>query len=113
MNPGGVRADLVPAADGGISFGQLFAAQPFANMMVVKSLTGRQLRAVLEQQFASGSNTPQNPYILSPSHNLRFAYDLSKPEGRRIVLLTVDGQRSEEHTSELQSRQYLVCRLLL
>src|SRR3712207_8869950 len=27
------------------------------------------------------------------------------PEGRRV--------RSEEHTSELQSRQYLVCRLLL
>src|SRR3712207_8919381 len=25
----------------------------------------------------------------------------------------VDGGRSEEHTSELQSRQYLVCRLLL
>src|SRR3712207_7414021 len=24
-----------------------------------------------------------------------------------------DGNRSEEHTSELQSRQYLVCRLLL
>ena len=92
MNPGGVRADLVPAADGGISFGQLFAAQPFANMMVVKSLTGRQLRALLEQQFASGSNTAQNPYILSPSHNVRFAYDLSKPEGQRIVLLPVDGQ---------------------
>src|SRR3712207_8049297 len=30
------------------------------------------------------------------------------------VLLARDGrQRSEEHTSELQSRQYLVCRLLL
>src|SRR3712207_3240062 len=26
---------------------------------------------------------------------------------------TKDGDRSEEHTSELQSRQYLVCRLLL
>src|SRR5438445_6527398 len=26
---------------------------------------------------------------------------------------TPPGQRSEEHTSELQSRQYLVCRLLL
>src|SRR3712207_8449578 len=25
----------------------------------------------------------------------------------------VDSRRSEEHTSELQSRQYLVCRLLL
>src|SRR3712207_7925382 len=27
--------------------------------------------------------------------------------------LTAGGSRSEEHTSELQSRQYLVCRLLL
>src|SRR3712207_6944735 len=27
--------------------------------------------------------------------------------------LCLRGQRSEEHTSELQSRQYLVCRLLL
>src|SRR3712207_6965652 len=26
---------------------------------------------------------------------------------------TTEGNRSEEHTSELQSRQYLVCRLLL
>src|SRR3712207_8382337 len=31
-------------------------------------------------------------------------------EGLRLGL---DGARSEEHTSELQSRQYLVCRLLL
>src|SRR3712207_7142793 len=29
------------------------------------------------------------------------------------VRLTVPVARSEEHTSELQSRQYLVCRLLL
>src|SRR3712207_8569389 len=28
-------------------------------------------------------------------------------------LLTMSATRSEEHTSELQSRQYLVCRLLL
>src|SRR5438445_7083064 len=28
-------------------------------------------------------------------------------------LLVRDRERSEEHTSELQSRQYLVCRLLL
>src|SRR3712207_9528244 len=31
-----------------------------------------------------------------------------RPRGQRD-----DPQRSEEHTSELQSRQYLVCRLLL
>src|SRR3712207_7976330 len=34
--------------------------------------------------------------------------------GRRLVLKRAGGLvRSEEHTSELQSRQYLVCRLLL
>src|SRR3712207_9021341 len=31
----------------------------------------------------------------------------------RIGQLGAHGARSEEHTSELQSRQYLVCRLLL
>src|SRR3712207_8316824 len=30
-----------------------------------------------------------------------------------VLQVDVEGERSEEHTSELQSRQYLVCRLLL
>src|SRR3712207_7732834 len=33
--------------------------------------------------------------------------------GLEIGLALLDAVRSEEHTSELQSRQYLVCRLLL
>src|SRR3712207_7147718 len=33
--------------------------------------------------------------------------------GLGIPAQTMDRTRSEEHTSELQSRQYLVCRLLL
>src|SRR3712207_7147328 len=36
---------------------------------------------------------------------------LRDPHGRRLARHPV--RRSEEHTSELQSRQYLVCRLLL
>src|SRR3712207_8007617 len=41
-----------------------------------------------------------------------------RPRGRRLGLVARGvvrgpGPRSEEHTSELQSRQYLVCRLLL
>src|SRR3712207_7847246 len=36
-----------------------------------------------------------------------FAFAIWDPRRRRLVC------RSEEHTSELQSRQYLVCRLLL
>src|SRR3712207_8469365 len=39
--------------------------------------------------------------------------DLRAVYGDEVGLLTGDVSRSEEHTSELQSRQYLVCRLLL
>src|SRR3712207_7292582 len=35
------------------------------------------------------------------------------PSRRRVASRTCCWARSEEHTSELQSRQYLVCRLLL
>src|SRR3712207_7171441 len=41
---------------------------------------------------------------------------LKPSDGRPVTMPTQDmiiGLRSEEHTSELQSRQYLVCRLLL
>src|SRR3712207_7064608 len=34
-------------------------------------------------------------------------------ERARVALELLELRRSEEHTSELQSRQYLVCRLLL
>src|SRR3712207_8187489 len=34
-------------------------------------------------------------------------------KGLRKLILHEEAIRSEEHTSELQSRQYLVCRLLL
>src|SRR3712207_7033229 len=38
---------------------------------------------------------------------------LLSPLALRASDLVRQGSRSEEHTSELQSRQYLVCRLLL
>jgi len=86
-----VRADVVPAGDGGVTFGQLFTAQPFGNNLMVKSMTGRQIRAVLEQQFASGTNTVENPNMLLPSRGLTYSYDLRRPEGRRILDLQLDG----------------------
>src|SRR3712207_7019658 len=33
--------------------------------------------------------------------------------GMQAHIMDLEAKRSEEHTSELQSRQYLVCRLLL
>src|SRR3712207_8433564 len=37
----------------------------------------------------------------------------SQPPVGGLASRAISGSRSEEHTSELQSRQYLVCRLLL
>src|SRR5947209_9663769 len=47
------------------------------------------------------------------SHRPRFpAAGAARSQGCRGVA-RLETERSEEHTSELQSRQYLVCRLLL
>ena len=91
-NEGSLRADIVPAADGSVTFGQLFAAQPFGNNLVVKSFTGRELRAILEQQWASGTNTVAAPMMLTPSRGLTYSYDLTRPEGQRILDLRLDGR---------------------
>ncbi|MES2529666.1 MAG: bifunctional metallophosphatase/5'-nucleotidase, partial [Pseudomonadota bacterium] len=96
MNPGGVRADLVPAADGSVTYGQLFSTQPFGNSLVVKTLTGAQLRRLLEQQFASGTNTVAAPRVLYPSVGFSYACDLSKPEGARISDLRLRGAEVAE-----------------
>src|SRR3712207_6925124 len=49
--------------------------------------------------------------LLPPS--LRGAKRRSNPATASDAALDCFASRSEEHTSELQSRQYLVCRLLL
>ncbi len=92
MNNGGARTDLLPDTDGTVRFGQIFAMQPFANNVVTKSYTGAEIKAVLEQQFASGLNTIQRPNLLMPSANFRFGFDKSRPEGQRIVAMTLNGK---------------------
>src|SRR3712207_8103866 len=42
-----------------------------------------------------------------------LAVAVAERAGRPLARDAFAAQRSEEHTSELQSRQYLVCRLLL
>src|SRR3712207_7701498 len=44
---------------------------------------------------------------------LMWPFSASGPEAYSWILTKRSMSRSEEHTSELQSRQYLVCRLLL
>jgi 5'-nucleotidase len=91
MNPGGVRADLVPAADGSVTYGQLFSVQPFGNSLVVKTMTGAQIRALLEQQFNSGSNTVAAPRVLLPSAGFTYTYDLAAAAGSRVTAMALGG----------------------
>src|SRR3712207_8954291 len=77
---------------------------------------GLERAAVVERDGADGqaavtvdeeAEAAEALHLLDPRHQLR-AVELQHP-----VTLRGIPPRSEEHTSELQSRQYLVCRLLL
>src|SRR5690554_7642488 len=63
---------------------------------------------------ATGRQTcidPRNPqHMVFQYTRMVMAALLLQPEPQRILII---GLRSEEHTSELQSRPHLVCRLLL
>lgn len=71
MNPGGIRADLQAGA---VTWGELFTVQPFGNDLVRMTLTGAQLVALLDQQWAG------QPFarILKPS-GLTYAWRENGP----------------------------------
>src|SRR3712207_7643306 len=63
--------------------------------------------------FRSGASCA-DPRIAAARHGCAdAAAGVPRPEPRPWHPDGDAGERSEEHTSELQSRQYLVCRLLL
>jgi 5'-nucleotidase len=80
-NPGGLRADINAAADGKVTFGDVFAAQPFRNQLVTMTLTGAQLKAALELQWQD----PARPRILQVSRGFSYAWDNAAAPGARIV----------------------------
>ena len=93
VNASGVRVALTPRADGSVTYGQAFSMMPFTNYVVVKTLTGAQLKALLEQQFMAASFAAgTRPALLVPSAGFGFDYDLSRPQGSRIVALRLDGK---------------------
>src|SRR5258707_1780549 len=63
-----------------------------------------------KEKREGGLRTPVTPavFVLAMA-----AMSAAVAQQKTTVVLGTATQRSEEHTSELQSRQYLVCRLLL
>jgi 5'-nucleotidase len=96
MNPGGIRTDLPPAGPNPgktVSYGDIFTVQPFGNSLVVMTLTGAQLKAVLEQQFDNPA--PGRQRILQISAGFTYTYDLKKPGGEKVMKMQLHGQTIE------------------
>ncbi|MFB9263546.1 bifunctional metallophosphatase/5'-nucleotidase [Bradyrhizobium erythrophlei] len=89
-NPGGVRTEIVRREDGAVTYADIFASQPFRNQLVTMTLTGQQLKEMLEQQWAD----PRRPRPLQVSKGFAYAWDATKPDGSRIIAerMTLDGK---------------------
>jgi 5'-nucleotidase len=89
VNASGVRVSL-PA--GRIRYSDAFSMMPFGNNLVVMTLTGAQLKAALEQQYA-GPLPPagQRPHALASSAGFNYSVDMRRPAGNRIILMRLNG----------------------
>ena len=81
-NPGGIRTSLrASGADGAVTYADAYSAQPFGNSLVTMTLTGAELRQLLEQQWSA---TRERARILQPSAGLRYRWDDRRPIGNRV-----------------------------
>jgi 5'-nucleotidase len=98
MNPGGIRADFTfagsPAGegDGVVTYGEMFTVQPFGNSLVTMTLTGTQIKEVLEQQFL-GCTPPSvtSNRILQVSNGFTYSWSASGPACGKISNMMLNG----------------------
>jgi 5'-nucleotidase len=90
-NPGGIRTDIPSKETGAVSYADVFASQPFRNQLVTLTLTGTQIKAMLEQQWLD----PKRPRILQVSKGFSYAWDEARPYGDRVAegRMSLNGQR--------------------
>jgi 5'-nucleotidase len=92
MNAGGVRNPGFTAASypHDVTYAEAFTVQPFGNSLVTITVTGQQIRDVLEQQFVGClGQTVQR--IMQVSAALQYSWSASGTCGTRIVNATLNG----------------------
>jgi 5'-nucleotidase len=89
MNPGGVRSPgfVSATAPFALTYGAAFTVQPFGNSLVTMTLTGAQLKTLLEQQFA-GCGGQGADRVLQPSAGMKITWSASAPACAKIVDVT-------------------------
>ncbi|MEM7405371.1 MAG: NAD nucleotidase [Pseudomonadota bacterium] len=89
QNGGGVRVDLL---EGDVTIGDAYTLLPFANTLTELTMTGAELKAVLEEALdyamSEGGSTGAYPYAAG----LRWHVDASKPAGERFSGLEVNAR---------------------
>lgn len=106
MNPGGVRAPGFRFTDGGaVRYGDAFTVQPFGNSLITLTLTGEQLKTVLEQQFA-GCRGQTRTRLLIPARSLRYQWSANAACDARIrnLALLADDGSVREHIVDAAGR---------
>ncbi len=95
-NPGGVRTDIAKKEDGAVTYADVFASQPFRNQLVTLTLTGAQIKNMLEQQWLD----PNRPRILQVSKGFNYSWDNAKPYGDHVATdrMSLNGQRVDPAT---------------
>ncbi|MCV2366727.1 bifunctional metallophosphatase/5'-nucleotidase [Roseateles oligotrophus] len=89
MNPGGIRADLTVEPGRPVTMSDLFAIQPFANELVVMTISGAQLRDLLQRQLPKGDAPPR---LLQVSNSLRYQWRMGADGVAQLLNVTVGGQ---------------------
>lgn len=89
MNPGGIRANLPPNPSTSITYGDTFTVQPFGNSLVVMTLTGAQIKTLLEQQFDNPA--AEQHRVLQVSEGLSYTWDAQAAKGSKVSSLTLNG----------------------
>jgi 5'-nucleotidase len=95
MNPGGLRADILfgksasGEAPGVVTYSELSDVQPFGNVLGATTLSGADIKQILEEQFQVRGQ--RNQLMLGTSDGFAFSYDLSRNYGDRITSVTLNG----------------------
>lgn len=89
MNEGGVRTEIPFASgaqgvpEGSVTYGELFSVQPFGNNLVTMTLTGAQIKTLLEEQFKDctleyppgEAKSTSSDRVLSPSEGFSYSWN--------------------------------------
>jgi 5'-nucleotidase len=74
INAGGIRSYL---RSGDVTFGSAYNVEPFGDLLYTETLTGAQLLALLDEQWAGKKEVE----LLGVSRGFTYTWDASKPDG--------------------------------